>query len=305
MPIKLTWNDQIAVVNELGGGIMRYYLEKNKKTRDIVYGYLNEDEKTGSMGDILFPFPGRVKNSEYNFGGKNYLLSGVRIKDGHAIHGFAKTLPWKVERTTKNSATLCLSLLEDEYKEKGFPFSLKIIIEYSLDDLGLCCKTLVKNIGQKKAPFGLGFHPYFTVGTAFVDDMYLQIPARRMVEFNGLKPTGDSIMLDKTGLNYSNLSKIGDKIIDNCFTDLKFQKGIAKTIISNGNGIEIEIWQDKNLPYLQIYSADTIADEHCRRGLAIEPQTCTGFALNKPEMGLIILDHGEEYTCRWGVSPKL
>ena len=299
--IKLTYRNQCATINILGGGIKEYYIEKNGKRQDIIYGYSKDEEKSGSMGDVLFPFPGRVEDSKYSFDGHDYELSGLRIKDGHAIHGFAKWVEWEIIAQSENFVTLRFEMKKEDYVEKGFPFSLELIIEYSLGEDGLVCKAKVKNIGEEKAPFGLGFHPYFSVNGAKVDEMSLQIPAKKMVEFaTNLKPTGK--FPDPSGdLDFRTSKEIGSTVIDNCFTDLNYEDGKAKTILSTGDG-KITIWQDQNLPYLQLYSADTIGEEHRRGGLAIEAQTCTGFALNCPEMGLRVLEPEEEYKVSWGVQ---
>ncbi len=298
--IELNYKNQSLVINILGGGIKEYYLVKNGQKENIIYGYSKDEEKSGSMGDILFPFPGRIENSEYTFEGKKYKLSGLKIKDGHAIHGFAKLAIWKLINKTENSATLSFSMTKKEYEAKGFPFGLTINVTYSLSGKGLMCSAEILNMGDEAAPFGLGFHPYFSINGAKVDEMFLQIPANKMVEFApNLKPTGQFLEIDGD-LDFGTQKKIGDLVIDNCFTDLNYENDEAKTTLSVGD-VKITIWQDQNLPYLQLYSADTIGEDHLRKGLAIEAQTCTGFVLNMPEMGLKVLQPGEKFTASWGI----
>ncbi len=41
-------------------------------------------------------------------------------------------------------------------------------------------ETKITNTGEEKAPFGLGFHPYFTVGTDKVDNITLKIDAKKI-----------------------------------------------------------------------------------------------------------------------------
>jgi len=310
-PIILQFQDQTLTINPLGGGIMEYYTGQGNDRNDIIYGYNRADDKVGSMGDVLFPFPGRVKNSKYIFEGKEYKLKNVKIKDGHAIHGFAKMLEWQIEEQDQSSVRLSCTLIKEEYGENGFPFSLKLSLEYSLSETGLTCYARVENIGQEKAPFGLGFHPYFTVGTDQINDMQLKIKAEKIVEFDsGLKPTGKLLDVLGSDLDFNQAKKIGSRIIDNCYTELKSQNhvhlrgvhGLAETVISNGQDRTITIWQDESFPYLQVYSADTIGEKHARRGFAIEPQTCTGFAFNVEGMGLKTLNPGEVFSGNWGIN---
>jgi aldose 1-epimerase len=299
--ITLTQGNQTLILNPVGGGIVAYYQYVNGERHDIIYGY-DAAEKSGSMGDVLFPFPGRVENSTYTFQGTTYQLSGVRIKDGHALHGFAKTAPWSVEEASSSTATLSFSMSEADYAEKGFPFSLRLVLTYILDDTGCRCQATVTNTGSKDAPFGLGFHPYFTVGTETVNDVHLTIQAGNVVEFDAnLKPTGFLENPTTTDVDFRTTQVVGDRILDTCFTDLYGDNGVHQTFISDSRGRQVCIWQDSAFPYLQIYSGDTISQEHQRRGLAIEPQTCTGFALNMPEMGLRTLRPDENTTLTWGV----
>ena len=288
------------LINPLGGGIARFYRETNGKIENYIYGYKSEEEKTGSMGDVLFPFPGRVKNCRYSFQGKDYILSGLRIKDGHANHGFAKQSEWKILEIKENEAKLCFKMKAEDYINKGFPFSLNLTLTYQLNDDGFICRAEVENFGQTDAPFGLGFHPYFKINDSSADDMTISLPAKKMVEFKDLEPTGELLPINNAPFDSTGLQKINNAEIDNCFADLKFKNGRSETVLSN-KGEEIKIWQDESFPYLQIYSADTLVKPHLRQALAIEPQTCTGFALNHPEMGLIVLEPAQKFHGSWGV----
>ena len=304
VPIGLQKNNQHLIIDQLGGGIAEYYIEDKKTREDIIYGYQDRDHKGAStMGDVLFPFPGRVKNGKYKFAGKNYRLSGVDIKDGQAIHGFAKNSDWQIIEKHQDRVIIEFNIKKDEYQKRGFPFSLKIRLNYQLASNGFSCLTMVENFGDSPAPFGLGFHPYFTLGEENINSIKLKIRAKNLVEFDqNLIPTGKLISLNKENdLDFGYPKAIGEREIDNCYFDLYFNQGVATTEISSNQGRKIAIWQNRSFPYLQIYSADTIGEKHARRGLAIEPQTCTGFAFNKPEFGLKILSPGKKFFGEWGV----
>lgn len=303
--IELKYKDQRLVVDPLGGGIAEYYKESDGNRHDIVYGYKNKEEQAGSMGDVLFPFPGRVENAEYDFNGQHYKLSGLRIKDGNAQHGFAKHAKWEVLNQTDHSVTIAFKMDESEYAEKGYPFSMNLRLEYYLNDEGLTCSATVENFGKTAAPFGLGFHPYFTLGNNNINDISMRIPAREFVEFDeNLKPTGELLDMYDAPFTFLKKRAIDDEVIDNCFTEVVYEDGIAKTELSDNEGSSIVIWQDDNLPYIQVYSADTLDDKHKRKAIAIEAQTCCGYAFNMPEMGLKVLRPGERFEAKWGIIAK-
>ena len=52
--------------------------------------------KVGGQGDVLIPFPGRVRDGRYTFEGQTYQMP-INDKDGpNAIHGFVRLIPWEV-----------------------------------------------------------------------------------------------------------------------------------------------------------------------------------------------------------------
>lgn len=295
--IELEFDNQTLVINQTGAGIMRYAVSG----MEIVYGYDSLENKGSGMGDVLFPFPGRVENAEYNFQGQHYKLSEIELNNGNALHGFVRDKQFNIVDKKDNSVSLIYKINKSEYQSKGYPFDCQLTISYFLDQKGLTCQAKVSNTGEVSLPFGLGFHPYFLLGEKLIDNLTLQFSARNLVEFDQtLKPTGKLIKLDGKKLNFRTGKKIGNQVIDNCFTTLEYQDGVHETILSADN-LKIKIWQDENFPYLQMYSADTIGQEYFRKGFAIEPQTCVGYAFNKPEMGLKVLSSGEEFIGEWGI----
>lgn len=300
--INLHYNDQYLTISTLGGGIADYYIDQNDKKQSIIYGYNDESVKTASMGDVLFPFPGRVKDCRYEFGGEQHILSGLRIKDGHANHGFAKWAKWQVLSQTDRTVELRFGLDEAEFSNKGFPFCLQLHLKYTLNDNGLTCTAKVKNFGSKPAPFGLGFHPYFNLGGNKINLHNLHLTADSLIETDkDGEPSGKLLPIAKSKFDFSIDKTIGNLIIDNCFADLDCNQGRHTTSLSLGD-FTIKIWQDESFPYLQIFTADTLDETRHRRGIAIEPQTCCGYALNKPELGLKVLEPNEHFAGKWGIT---
>jgi len=304
--IKIKYFNQTLVINSRGGGIAEYYIENKGTRHDIIYGYKSEKDHDGGMGDILSPFPGRVENSEYDFEGKHYKLEGFAQNRGNTLHAFVREMEWQVEKTGENQITSTLDVMAKEVESKGFPFSLKYQIIYTLLEDGIEIKTCVKNVGEKIAPFGIGYHPYFKVATQ-VDEMVWRVPAKKVVEFDEtLKPTGKMLPIGETRLDFREPHAIEGIEVDNCFTDLiRDDDGIFTSTLSNLSQTRcLEIWQDESYPYFQTYSADTIADSNYRQAMALEPQSCCGYAVNMPKLGLISLKPEEEFNGRWGIRYK-
>jgi len=315
----LTLQDQTLLIDSIGGGIAQY--STNHKASHAIFGY-NEataEAKEAAFGDILSPFPGRVGNSQYVWKGVQYTLKTPLQNGGNALHGFVFARQWNIVKTAEHAAHAQYTLTSEEYAPLGFPFSLQYIIQYELQPAGLKVTAHVKNIGNESAPLGLGFHPYFSVPSflkedqnALINDLQLQIPARQLVEFDAqLVPTGKRIPLVQSNQfgflsteSSSGKKTIGSTLIDNCFTDLiADQNGIATTTLQLPNGGErVEIWQEANkFPYVQVYSFDHSQHGNSRRGIAIETQTCCGFAANYDGLGLLTLEPCQEFSGSWGI----
>jgi len=302
--IEMNFRNQVLKINTRGGGIAEYYIEKDGKREDIIYGYGNEKDYDGGMGDILAPFPGRVDRGNYHFQGTDYQLNGFKENSGNPIHAFVRELEWKVKKTADNQITSRLDVSGKQFASKGYPFSLEFNIIYTILKNGIEIKSEIKNNGKTTAPFGIGWHPYFRVTTK-VDDAIWHVPASSVVEFDeNLKPTGKLIPIEESSLDFRTPTRIGGRIIDNCFTNLiRNEKGIFTSRLSNEDGSRaIEIWQDQSYPYFQTYSADTIMIKNRRQALALEPQSCCGFAVNYPKLGLIALSPREAFKGKWGIN---
>ena len=48
----------------------------------------------------------------------------------------------------------------------GYPFALGLTVDYELSDAGLRVRTSAENLGSRAAPYGVGHHPYLSVGGA-------------------------------------------------------------------------------------------------------------------------------------------
>lgn len=101
---------------------------------------------------VLFPSPGKLKDDCFN-------------RDGHQgamrQHGFARTLPWRIEERRNNSLTLALKSNPQTLFQ--FPWEFTAQIVFQLTGARLRITTRVHNRSAEPMPYALGFHPYFRV----------------------------------------------------------------------------------------------------------------------------------------------
>jgi aldose 1-epimerase len=158
------------------------------------------------------------------------------------------------------------------------------------------------------------FHPYFVQASSKVDEYELMLPSRTVIETDhvsqpeksghSLRPTGRLLDVQQhPRFDFQISKKIGSTPLDECYTNLiADRKGIARTIIKFDT-FETTIWQDaSSFPYIQVYSFDSSKKGNTRRGLAIEPFSCSGFAFTVDGLGKLELQPKQKFKGKWGVK---
>ncbi len=306
--LTLSFGHQRAVVSPCGASLRRYFLvEADGHEVDIVWGYSGGKQKKGGQGDVLIPFPGRVAEGRYVFDGESFQLDRNDKEGPNAIHGFVRTLPWQVSRAEASSVSFDIRLEAEQFGGKGYPFSLAIRVIYELDEKGLSCSFDVLNAGTRPAPVGVGFHPYFTVGTLSIDDADARIPGAGILEFNDkLTPTGTILSVTGTEWDCRVFRRIGGKKFNHCYVQLdRDAEGMATASLRHAaNGRVIDVTMDRAFTAIVVYTGDAIADAP-RRAFAIEPMTCASDAFNHPEWGLKRLAAGESFFGRYTIRHRI
>src|SRR5947209_908729 len=80
------FGDQRATVVEVGGGLRSYSVAGV----DVVDGYAAEERCTGGRGQLLLPWPNRVRDGAYRFAGADHQLALTEPDRHHAIHGLVR-----------------------------------------------------------------------------------------------------------------------------------------------------------------------------------------------------------------------
>ncbi|MBK9306288.1 MAG: hypothetical protein IPM58_04180 [Nitrospira sp.] len=306
--LTLSCKNQRAVVSPWGASLRRYLLiDDGGREMDLVWGYSGGSRKRGGQGDVLIPFPGRVADGHYSFDGQSFQLECNDKEGPNAIHGFVRTLPWQVREAFTNKVTCEVRLDADTYRAHGYPFSLEIALSYELDAQGLSCAFLVKNVGTRTAPVGVGFHPYFTVGSSLIDEAEARIPCAGYLEFNErLAPTGSITTVAGTPWDYRQFRAVGRQRFNHCYVHLErdAQEMATASLRHVASGRVIDIVMDAAFSALVVYTGDAIADTP-RAALAIEPMTCATDAFNHPEWGLKRLEPSETFSGRYAIRHRM
>jgi aldose 1-epimerase len=102
----------------------------------------------------MVPWAGRIRHGRFHFQGQDYRLPPNL--GGHAIHGVALAMPWKVDARASSCIELSLSLPTDAC----WPFggSVHQRFEVSKDRLRM---TLTLTAGEHAMPATIGWHPWF------------------------------------------------------------------------------------------------------------------------------------------------
>ncbi|MEO5968389.1 MAG: hypothetical protein ABIQ95_00555 [Bdellovibrionia bacterium] len=281
--IILSHKSERVLVSNFGASLREYYLlQADGKQLPLLWAYKGATNREGGQGDVLAPFPGRIRNGKYRFGSQDFQID-INDKSGpNAIHGFLRNVLWNIDEQTESHVAFSFRIEPSLFH--GYPFSLTFQIVYALTELGLKTTYRIQNHSDKSAPVGIGFHPYFTVGNSTIDETSLQIPASKVLEFNsGLLPTGKILDVSSTDVDFRAMRKVSSCRIDNCFTDMiRDENGYSRTIIENLADLRrVVVTMDRTFDFLVIYTGDELSSKSKRKSIAIEPLTCATDAFNK------------------------
>jgi len=291
----LRHGNQVAVVTEVGATLRRF----TSGAVDLVDGFEPEEFASGAAGQVLAPWPNRLEDGSFSFGGRSS-QAGLDDPEGHcAIHGLVRWQPWRLHSLAQNQVMLGCTL----YPSPHYPFALELEVEYHLGREGLTVTTEIENVGEDPSPLGLGFHPYLVVGEG-IDDAELECPATAevLLDARGL-PTGQQRPVAGSDLDFRSPRRIGTVVLDACVTGLA-RDGAARawvTLSDRWRGRVVRLWVDDRFHYLQLYSGDTLAEPRRRRALAVEPMTCPPNAL-RTGRDLVVLEPGQRWRAQWGLQ---
>jgi aldose 1-epimerase len=266
---EIRHGDSRAVAVEVGGGLRVY--------DDVLLGYEADELVGAGRGQVLAPWPNRLEDGSYTFGGRELQLPLTELETRTATHGLVRFANWDCLDHDGSRVVLEHVL----HPQPGYPFLLRLHVTYSLGEPGLAVETTAENLGREPLPFGLAHHPYVA---GRVEELEVTLPAATRLQTNERKlPVG------RMQNDLPRTFVVGDRQIDATFTDLT-----ERRVRVGGH----ELWFNEAFPYVQLFTGDHPAV--ARRGLAVEPMTCPPNAFRTGE-GLVVLEPGASFTGRWGL----
>lgn len=284
------------MVTEIGAGLRRYQVDGC----DVVDGYGEGDLCPSGRGQVLAPWPNRLGDGRYEFDGRTGRAPLDEPERRNAIHGLVRWMAWSPVSMAQNVVTLGCRL----HPQPAYPWTLDLHVTYRLGRDGLAVSMSAANPSlDEPIPFGIGFHPYLSVGVSPVDRAHLQIPARRrlVTDERGL-PTADAAVAG-TEYDFRAGRTIGPTRLDTAFTDLvRDGDGRAVVVLSGPDDARrVSLWADDAFPYLMVFTADTVDQPGRRRtAVAVEPMSCPPDAF-RSRTDLVVLEPGASVTGSWGI----
>jgi len=286
-----------AVIVEVGG-VLRHY---SAGDREVLDGFGTDEISPASAGQVLAPWPNRIRDGHYTFEDTTYQLALTEPEKHNAIHGLANWSRWKLVDQASDAVTVEFDLPP----QVGYPWSLTLRSRWSVSADGLRSDQEVVNTGDRNAPWGFSVHPYLRLPGVAVDDILLQVPGRsRVLADARLLPIG-AVKVAGTEYDFTAPRRIGAAVLDTTWGDLEYQAdgGSAVTIAAPDGSPSVTVWGDENFRWWQVFTGDTLHGERFRRSVAIEPMTCPPDAFRSGR-DLIVLAPGQAWRASWGVRPS-
>ncbi|HET8600545.1 MAG TPA: aldose 1-epimerase family protein [Segeticoccus sp.] len=289
-----------AVVVEVGGGLRSYTVDG----RPVLFGYGEGEQASGGRGQLLMPWPNRVRDGQYDFGtGGSLQLALSEPAKHNAIHGLVRWSIWRAARQRDDSVTVACRLRP----QQGWSWALDLSVTYALGDEGLTVTPSARNVGMTAAPFGFGAHPYLTAGESHVDQLRLTVPAATSLTVDDQSIPVGRAGVEGTDRDWRAGGVIGKAVIDTGFTDLTAgADGRWRVRVENPDtGAATSLWADAAaFPFTQVFTGDTLSEDLRRTsGVAVEPMSCPANALVSGE-GLVVIEPGGSWSGEWGVTPR-
>jgi aldose 1-epimerase len=283
--------EQTATIVEVGGGLRTYRVAD----RDVVAGYGEDEMCSSGRGQLLLPWPNRIRDGRYEFGGTEHQLTLSEPANGNASHGLVRWANWRLLEQDAARVRVGIRL----HPQPGWPGLLDLATSWELGEHGLEVTMTADNVGDDPVPFGAGAHPYVAIGDTPRDHVLLRVPAKSYVTVDERKlPTG-AVSVERTDYDFRIPRPLWSAHLDTAFGDLE-RDGDGRWRVTVA---DVRVWGDEAFGWVQVFT-DKAADDAAQatRGIAVEPVTCPPDAFNSG-LDLVVLEPGEQWRGHWGIEP--
>lgn len=292
--------DYEAVVASVGATLRSL----THRGRDLVVPFGADEVRPAYRGATLAPWPNRVVDGRYSFGGRDFQLSLTEPARSHALHGLAAWLDF--EAIDKGSDHVTLEAVVPP--QTAYPWRVVVTTTFALGPEGLTQTVTARNESDEPAPWGTGPHPYLVGGEGRVDGWTLELPADEVLAVtpDRLIPTELRAVDadDAARFDFRSPRPIGAAEIDHAYTALiRDADGQATVKVTDASGTGVAMTWDAACPWVQIHTADQPDPAQSRLGLAVEPMTCAPDAFNASgydyDAGLIVIEPEASVSASW------
>jgi aldose 1-epimerase len=237
-------------------------------------------EKKGLAGvPLLAPWANRLESDTYRLGELRHQIDPSlgnirRDVNGRPIHGLMLFVPWEVVSLGSTDGRASLTCRFNFASRPDFlsQFTLphRYEMTHTLEEGRLTVSLRVTNDSTEMLPLALGFHPYFSLGSAVRQDVTVKLPAAYRLELSDqMLPTGKTV-----DWNGNSEFPLGEQSFDDGFVGLMrgtdqtavFEAGIGEKRLRVGFGPRYEV--------AVVYAPPT------KQFLCFEPMTAVTNAFN-------------------------
>ena len=257
--------------------------------RDLVVPYAADQICPDYRGAVLQPWPNRIGDGRYEFGGVTHQLAHTEPERANALHGLVGWVHWEVHHPDATRAHLRHELVP----QRGYPFALDLGADYHLTDAGLVVTLTATNAGDTPAPYGVGHHPYLTLGRP-ADDLELTLPATTWcaMDERGLPGPGQSVA--GTAYDFREPRTIGDLVVDHPFSGLT-----GDTVTLRDGDRSVTVTLGEGCDWVHVFTCDT--QDPARQAVAVEPTSCPPDAF-RTGTDLVVLDPGATHRLSFTIT---
>ncbi|HLR56211.1 MAG TPA: aldose 1-epimerase family protein [Actinomycetales bacterium] len=291
---EITSGGYRAVITEVGAALRRL----SHDDRPLVVGFSIDEVMPSYRGAQLIPWPNRIADGQYKFGGREFQVPITEPERENALHGFVVWESWRTVLHVRDRVVLSHRV----QPRNGYPWRLDVTVDFAIGPDGLRCTVEALNTGDSAAPYGYGPHPYLQAGESPLDEWSLEVPAEEYLEVtpDRLLPTGIA-PVEGTELDFRDARPIGATEIDHAYTTVKRDNsGTATVRVRDPRGGGVEMSWPSTAPWVQVHTADLPDPENNRLGLAVEPMTCPPDAFNSGT-DLVVIEPGDSHRTSWTI----
>lgn len=281
-----------AVVTEVGGGLRVLRLGD----RDLVAGYGADEMASAGRGQLLLPWPNRMRDGRYAFDGQEHELPVTERRTETASHGLTRWEPWRLRERHEDAVVVARTL----HPRPGWPFHVEVSVAWVLDAGGLTCTTQATTVGETAAPWGYGAHPYLALGGTPADEAVLTVPADEVLLVDDRQLPADLAPVDGTPFDLRDGRPLGDRVLDHAYTGLAGGDDRCWTVELATAEHVTRLWGGPGLDWVQVFTGRA-RGEGGVPGVAVEPLSCPADAYNTGT-SLVRLEPGETWTAQWGIE---